>query len=138
MRFNSKLFKFLLPLFTYLLFAFEWAYNYMTVWYNNVPEETQYFKPPQMGLYMSFVYLFIVTFLLFLILGIIYLVKNTVPKIVIYLLIADLIFSSYYVWVYSISFKKLHTPAIILFVTLALFAFSIFKLGLTKHLKSNL
>ncbi len=133
MWFNSKLFKFLLPLFAYLLFAVLWAYNYKTVWYNNFPEETQYFKPPQMGFYMGFIYLFACTFLLFLVLGIIYLIKKSVPKFVLYLLIADLVFSSYYVWAYSITFKNLHTPAFMLFITLALFAFSIFKLSSGKQ-----
>jgi hypothetical protein len=125
---HSKLFKFLLPLFTFLLFAFEWAYNYMAVWYDNLPNETQYFKPPKMGFYMGFVYLFAVSFLVFLILGIIYLVKDPAPKVVVYLLITDLVLSAYYVWVYTVAFKNLPTPALLLFVTLALFAVSVFKL----------
>lgn len=100
----------------------------MAVWYDNLPNETQYFKPPKMGFYMGFVYLFAVSFLVFLILGIIYLVKDPAPKVVVYLLITDLVLSAYYVWVYTVAFKNLPTPALLLFVTLALFAVSVFKL----------
>lgn len=92
MFFHSKLFKFLLILFAYLLFAFQWVYNYMAVWYTNVPEETQYFKKPNMGNYTMYAYLLIISFVLFLIFGIIYLIKNPVPKFVTYILIADYFF----------------------------------------------
>jgi hypothetical protein len=132
MFFHSKLFKFLLPLFAYLLFAFQWVYNYMAVWYTNVPEETQYFKKPNMGNYTMYGYLLIISFVLFLVFGIIYLIKNPVPKFVTYILMADLFFSSYYVWHYSTAFKGLQSARVIIFCNLVLFGLSIFKLGSSK------
>ena len=133
MFFHSKLFKFLLPLFAYLLFTFQWAYNYMAVWYANVPEETQYFIKSNMGNYTMYVYLLIISFVLFLVFGIIYLIKNPVPKFVTYILMADLFFSSYYVWHFSTAFKGLHNTGIIMFCTLIFFGLSIFKLGSSNN-----
>jgi hypothetical protein len=129
MFFQSKSFKLLLPLLAYLLFAFQWVYNYMAVWYANVPDETQYFKKPQMGYYMMYAYLLLPSFVLFMIFGIIYLLKNPVPKYVTYVLTAVLLFSSYFVWHYSATFKSVHISVMVMFGNLVLFAFSIFKLN---------
>ena len=133
MFFQSKLFKFLLPLAAYIFFAVLWIYNYQIIWYANIPEETQYLKGQNMGFYMMYTYLFLISFILFLIFGIIYLVKNPVPKFIIYILTGDLVFSAYYVWHYSTTFKDLRSNGDLMFVALALFAFSICKLTRPKQ-----
>jgi hypothetical protein len=129
MFFKSKLFKFLLPLVAYLLFAFQWAYHYKLVWHANIPEETQYFRGSNMSAYMMYAWLFIVSFLLFIIFGIIYLVKNPVPAYIRYILTGILLFSSYYVWHYSTIPKGWHNTVFLGFGNLVLFALSIFKLN---------
>jgi hypothetical protein len=129
MFFKSKLFKFLLPLVAYLLFAFQWLYNYKLVWYANIPEETQYFRGSNMGFYMMYGWLLIVSFLLFIIFGIIYLVKNPVPVYVRYILAGILFFSAYFVWHYSTMPKGWHSTDFLQFGNLVLFAVSIFKLS---------
>jgi hypothetical protein len=126
MFFQSKLFKFLLPFVAYLLFAFLWAYNYMAVWYSNIPEETQYLRGRNMGFYAGYGYLILFSFLLFLVFGIIYLVKSSVEKYIRYILIAILFLSAYFLWHYSISYKGYQFSSILSFVDLVLFGFSIF------------
>jgi hypothetical protein len=133
MFFQSKLFRVLLPLAAYLFFAFLWIYNYKFVWYANMPDETQYFRKPNMGFYMMYAYLFFISFSIFLIFGIIYLVRNPVPKFIIYILAVNLIFSAYYVWHYSTILKTWGSNGNFLFLILALFAFSISKLTRPKQ-----
>lgn len=135
MFFHSKLFKFLLPLLSYIFFYILWMYNYIAVWYSNLPEETAYvrdklhFGPSAIAYYSIIGYAFTATFILFLILGIIYLVKTHVQKVVIYLLIGDLVFSAYCVWIYSTAFNNTwRSNSFLLFLNLALFAISIFQL----------
>ncbi len=135
MFFQSKLFKFLLPLSAYILFAIIWAANYKEVWYNNVPEETQYLKGGDMGFYMIYAYLFFASFILFLIFGVIYLLKNPVSKLITYILLVDLLFSAYYVWHFSTIPKGWQSNGSIVFVNLALFAFSIYTLVAGKKAK---
>lgn len=130
MWFQSKLFKFLLSLSAYLLFSFQWAYNYKIVWYANLPDETEYFfRSPNMSYYIMYAYLLITCFLLFLIFGLVYLLKSPAPKYVTYILIGVLVVSSYFVWGYSNTFKEIKSMSFIMYLNLVLFAFSIFKLS---------
>lgn len=135
MFFQSKLFKFLLPLLSYLFFSFIWLYNYMVVWYGNIPEETEYFRKPQMGNYAMIGYLFAASFTLFLILGIIYLANTFVSRIVIYLLIANLIISTFFVFLYAVTFNNVRTNSSLLFLNLFLFGLSISRLTRHEELK---
>jgi hypothetical protein len=129
MFFKSRLFKFLLPLAAYLLFAFQWLYNYKLVWYANIPEETQYLRGTNMGFYMMYAWLQLVSFLLFVILGIIYLVKDPVPAFIRYSLAGILFFSAYFAWHYSTMLRGWHGTGLLQFGNLVLFAVSIFKLS---------
>lgn len=135
MFFQSKLFKFLLPLLAYLLFAFQLIYNYAMVWYDNIPEQTQYLRHKSMGFYMGFVYLFVLTFFIFLVSGIIYLIKTPASKFINYLLIADLFLSAYNVWLHSTSLKSWNSSVTISFFILVLFAYSIFLLSKVDQIK---
>jgi hypothetical protein len=129
MFFHSKLFKFLLPLFAYLLFAFQWTYNYKIVWYANMPEETIPFKRVNMGFYMVYAYIIIISLIIFIAFGVIYLTKNPAPKFIKYILLGNLFLSTFNFWNYSTSFKDLHNGGFFSFLILTLFAFSIFKLS---------
>lgn len=126
---HSKLFKFMLPFLAYLLFAFQWTYNYVRVWYANIPEETIFFTGNKLGLYMIYLYLFAVTFFIFLILGIIYFVKTPASKYLNYFLIGDLLISAYYVWHHSTFPASWHSNGIISFFILIMFGYSIFLLS---------
>ncbi len=101
----------------------------MAVWYANIPEETTRFKTPYMGQYMMFAYLFAISFILFIILGVMYMVSHPVKKYVLYSLTAILIFSSYYVWLYSVTIKGWHINPFLQFGNLVLFAAAVFKLN---------
>ena len=127
MFFRSKLFNFLLPLCAYLFFAIIWAYNFKEVWYNNVPEETLYFTKPNMGYYAMIAYTFMATLIIYLVFGLIYLIKKNVGKVIIYLLIFDLILSSYCLWIYAVTFNTWRTNTFLLFLNMAMFVISIFQ-----------
>ena len=131
MFFQSRLFKFLLPLFSYLFFSFLWIYNYKKLWYGNVPEETMYFKNqitgiPAMAAMVG--YTFLATFILFLIIGIFNLVMTPVHKFLLYLLIGNLVISAYCVWIYATKFIDPWSNNIPYFLNMVLFAISIFQL----------
>ena len=135
MFFRSKLFKFLLTIFSYFLFAIIWVYNYKEVWYNNIPEETLYFKRPYMEYYTMIAYVFMASFIVYLVFGLIYLIKKHVPGFVTYLLIIDLIISAYCIWIYAVTFNNWRTNSFLLFINMAMFAISIYQLlNLTKSL----
>jgi len=131
---HSKLFNFLLAALGYAIFAFIYTYNLKAAWYNNIPEETLYLKVPDMSFYKMYGYLFLISFMLFLIFGIIYLVKDLVSKFIIYILIGDLFFSAYYVWHYSTIIKGGGSNGDIMFITLMLFAISMCKMARLKQL----
>ena len=138
MFFRSKLFKFLLTIFSYFLFAIIWVYNYKEVWYNNIPEETLYFRKPYMGYYTMIAYVFMASFIVYLVFGLIYLIKKHVPGFVTYLLIIDLIISAYCIWIYSVTFNNWRTNSFLLFINMAMFAISIYQLSnLTKSLTQS-
>ncbi len=128
--FSSNLFKFLFPLFAYLLLVFHWIYNYMAVWYSNIPEETQYFlKGSNMGFYVGYAYVFIICFIIFIIFGIIYLTRKRASKFINYILIGILFLSAFFVWHFSITMNFFNRLGIINFIILVLFAVSIFNLS---------
>ncbi len=77
---------------------------------------------------MGYAYIFMGTFLIFLTLGIIFLVKKQELNFVRFALIGVLILSAFYVWHYSTEVKSYWGNAIINFLILFLFAFSIFRL----------
>jgi hypothetical protein len=129
MFFKSKLFNFLLPLAAYILFAFQWLYYYTRIWYGNVPEETQYFTRPNMGFYMIYAWVLAISFFLFLIFGIIYLVKKPVPAYIRYIIMVILFVSSYFLWHYSTLPKGWQQMGLLQFGNLILFAVSIFKVS---------
>jgi hypothetical protein len=133
MFFHSKLFNFLLSLLGYAIFAFSYIYNFKATWYSNIPEETRYFKVPDMSIYKMYGYLFLISFILFLIFGIVYLVKDQVLKVINYILIGDLFFTTYYVWHYSTTIKGFGSPGIVMFFTLMLFAISMCKVAGLKQ-----
>lgn len=83
---------------------------------------------PHMGYYMTTAYIFTATLIIFLILGIIYLLKAPVSKVVVYLLIGNLVISSYCVWICSMTFNSWRSNNFLAFLNLALFAISIFRL----------
>lgn len=124
---HSKLFNFLLSALAYAIFAFIYTYNLKAAWYHNIPA-------PDMSFYKIYGYLFLISFMLFLILGIIYLVKDLVSKLIIYILIGDLFFSAYYVWHYSTIIKGWGNNGNIMFITLMLFAISMCKMARLKQL----
>ncbi len=130
---QSKKYKLLLPLIAYIFFAVLWIFNYMSIWHSNIPEETEFIKGKNFSFYIIYGVLFIISFMIFLLFGIIYFVKNSVPKFVTYVLIGNLVFSAYYVWHYSIMFKRLPSNVNFLFLNLVLFAISIFKLANQKQ-----
>jgi hypothetical protein len=128
MFFQSKLFKILLPLLAYLLFAFQWAYNYISVWKNNIPDETKYLKGANMGFYMGYAYLFIISFVIFITFGIFYLLRNPVSNFIKYVLIGNLFLMTFFAWHYSNSLTGWQSGGILSFLILVLFAFSIFRI----------
>ena len=136
---QSKLFKFLLSCFSYLVFAIVWVNNYLIVLYANQPEETRDFVgPSKINFYLMFAYLFIVSLIIFLALGLIYLLKTEVPRFINYLIIGNLFFSTYYVWLYSTKFIDMRTNRIFLFLDLILIGFSIFNFSkITKSTKNS-
>jgi hypothetical protein len=129
LRTNSKLFTFLLGVAAYLLFAFQWVFNYVAVWYANIPEETQHFsKGSNMGFYAGYAYVLILLFILYVVLGIFFLMKSQNPKIIRNILTGVLVISAFCAWHYGTFLHGKRGTAIINFITLALFAISIFKL----------
>jgi hypothetical protein len=117
MFFQSKLFRFLLALTAYLLFFIQWAIAYKLVWYANVPEETIYFKQVYQspGFYVMYVYGFVPLFLIFLVLGIIYLVNGApVNRHMHTWLAAVMSVSAIIVWHYSVVMKGYYHMGIML------------------------
>ena len=126
--FNSKLFKFIVPLFAYLLFAFVWLYNILFVWKSNQPEETRYFTENlNLGFYLVYAYVFLATFAIFLTFGIMKLVRIKVSNLINNILIIDLIISIAYIYHYFSKVKTFSNVGIIIFFILLLLTFSIFK-----------
>jgi presenilin-like A22 family membrane protease len=111
-----------------MFFYALWAYNFVGAWYGNIPEETLYFKQPYMGYYMTIGYTFTATAIIFLIAGIIYLLQTHVQKVIIYLLIVNMVISSYCVWISATAFNSWRSNSFLSFLNLALFAISIFQL----------
>ena len=106
----------------------------MAVWYTNIPEETQYFfKGSNRHFYIGYAYVFLISFVIFIIFGIIYLMKKQVPRFISYILIGDLILSTFYVWHYSTVIPIFYTTGILNYISLVLFAYSIFKLSIKEQ-----
>ena len=130
MFFKSRLFKFLLSLFSYLFFVFLWVYNYAKLWYNNVPEETDYLRAQTLGIPAMAVmvrYTFLATLFIYLILGTIYLAKTSVSKILIFVLIGNMVISVYCIWIYATKLMHPWSNNIPFFLNILLFTVSIFQ-----------
>ena len=131
MFFQSRLFKFLLALFSYLFFVFLWVYNYAKLWYNNVPEETDYLRAQTLGTPAKAAmvgYTFLATLIIFLILGTIYLAKTSVSKILIFALMGNMVISVYCIWIYATKLMHPWSNNLLFFLNIVLFAVSIFQL----------
>lgn len=129
LRINSKLFTFLLGVAAYLLFAFQWVFNYVAVWYANIPEETQFFsKGSNMGFYAGYAYVLILLFIVYVVLGIVFLTKSKNPKIICNVLTGVLFISAFCAWHYGTFFHSMRGNVIIDFIILVVFAISIFKI----------
>jgi len=127
MAFKTRLINFLLPLAAYLLFAFQWFNTYLKAWYANIPEETQYLRGALTNPYIYYAWLFGITFLLFLTLGIINLVREKTTRLLIYMLMANLLFTSYYAFLFAADFPKWSKTGVVNFVILCLLGVSIFR-----------
>lgn len=127
MKFQTRLINFLLPFAAYLLFAFQWFNTYVKAWHANIPEETQYLRGAHTNPYIYYAWLFGITFLLFLTLGIIYLVREKTARPLIYILMANLLFTSYYAFLFAADFPKWNRTGVLNFVILCLLGISIFR-----------
>ncbi len=127
MKFQTRLINFLLPLAAYLLFAFQWFTTYLKAWYANIPEETQYLRGAITNPYTYYAWLFGITFLLFLTLGIINLVREKTTRLLNYFIIANLLFTSYYIFLFAADFPKWSRTGPLNFVILCFLGISIFR-----------
>ena len=132
---HSKPFKFLLPFVAYIIFIVIWFYNYLAVWQANSPEETSYFRKPYIAYYMMVGYLIAISFILFLICGIIYLLKKNIKNGFLYIIIGNLILASYFIFIYATTFGSLRSGSNLLFINLSLFVISIFLV--TKEIQAK-
>lgn len=137
MSFNSRLITFLLALTAYLLFAFQWAHNYLAAWYANIPEETQYIKSSRPNTYVYYAWLWGGTFLPFLLFSIIYLVRAKISRPLLYGLIAILLFTSYVVFLFSSALPQWRSGGPLNYLVLLLLAISAFRLYLTIKATKN-
>jgi hypothetical protein len=124
---RSKLFRFLLPLFAYLLFFVQWFLGYKIAWYANIPEETMYFRQASQSpsFYIIYLYAFIILFLLFLVLGIIYVAKNKRALWLTICLVAVTALSAVAVWHFSIAMKSFYNMGVML-INLVLFVIAVY------------
>ncbi len=127
MKFQTRLINFLLPLAAYFLFAFQWFNTYQKAWYANIPEETQFLKGAMTNPYIYYAWLFGITFLLFLITGIVYLVREKTVRPLIYFLMANLLFTGYYVFLFAADFPKWSRTGPVNFLILCLLGGSLFR-----------
>lgn len=127
MKFQTRLINFLLPLAAYFLFAFQWFNTYLNAWYANIPEETQYLRGALSNPYIYYAWLFGITFLLFLTIGIVYLVREKTTRPLIYILMANLLFTSYYVFLFTADYPKWSRTGPVNFLILCLLGISIFR-----------
>lgn len=137
MPFRTKLINFLLPLAAWLLFAFQWVNNHASAWYANIPEETQYLRGAQTQTYIYYAWLWAGTFLLFLVLSIIYLVRDSISRLLLYALIAILFFTSYVVFLFSSGLPRWRSGGPLNYLILLLFAISAFRYYLTLKATKN-
>jgi len=127
MKFQTRLINFLLPLAAYFLFAFQWFTTYLKAWSANIPEETQYLRGAITNPYIFYAWLFGITFLLFLTLGTITLVRGKTTRLLNYFIIANLLFTSYYVFLFAADYPKWSRTGPLNFVILCLLGISIFR-----------
>jgi hypothetical protein len=99
----------------------------MAAWYANLPEETQYLRGSHNNTYVYYAWLWGVTFLLFLAISIINLVQDKVSRALVYILIANLFFTSYYTFLFSADFPKWRSTGSLNFVILCLLGVSVFR-----------
>lgn len=105
----------------------------MKVWYANIPEETQYLKGKQSGIYPLLIYIIGITFAFFLLFGIVHLIKEVVPKIVRYIIIGDLFITTYFVWNHAAFLSGWNRSNIVSYFILVLFGFAIYGYSITEQ-----
>jgi hypothetical protein len=137
MSFKTRLINFLLALAAWLLFAFQWVNNYASAWYANIPEETQYLRGAHATTYVYYAWLGGITFLLFLVLSIIYLVRETISRPLLVGLIAVLVFTSYIVFHFSSALPQWRSGGLLNYLILVLLALAAFRFYLTLNAAKN-
>ncbi|HOZ68459.1 MAG TPA: hypothetical protein PLU11_01865 [Chitinophagaceae bacterium] len=137
MKFQTRLINFLLPFAAYLLFAFQWFNTYVKAWYANIPEETQYLRGALTNPYIYYTWLFGITSLLHLTIGIVYLVREKTTRPLIYFLMLNLLFTSYYVFLFAADFPKWSRTGPLNFVILCLLGISIVRYYFTLYRRED-
>ena len=135
MSLQTRLINFLLPLSAYILFAFQWVRNYVTVWYANIPEETQYLRARPDQTYIMLAQTSLVLFVLFLIAGLIELFRPN--RLLAYGLIGVLVITGYLVFLFSLSLHRWNSGAPLNYLILVLLAISSFRYYLSARTKNS-
>jgi hypothetical protein len=107
---------------SYILFIVNWLGSYQTVWYQNLPEETRYFKRPQLSYFYIYVYVFAILFFSFLLFAVISLVVQPKRSWLRLLLIFILSLSASWIWHSSVALPGVYNFGVmwinmVLFVT---------------------
>lgn len=122
MPFKTRLINFLLPLSALLLFILQCIRYFIAVWYDNIPEETQYLRAnPNQALSML-AQTGLVLFLLFLVTGLLQLFRPR--RLLAYGLILLLLIAGYLVFLLSLSLPQWNTGASLNYLIIVLLAVS--------------